>query len=59
MTVNDPPDPAGQSGARDRRPYEKPAISWEEQMGVRPGLMAACQKVDAGQSADCGMVPSS
>lgn len=28
-----------------RLPYEKPAVSWEERLEVRPGLLAACSKI--------------
>lgn len=27
-----------------RLPYEKPAVSWEDDLGSRPGLIAACNK---------------
>ena len=27
-----------------RRPYEKPAFTWEDDLGTRPGLIAACNK---------------
>jgi hypothetical protein len=29
----------------DRKPYEKPAVAWEEQLEARPGLIAGCAKV--------------
>jgi hypothetical protein len=35
-----------------KKPYEKPAISWEEQLETRPGLTAGCSKI-AGQSFEC------
>jgi hypothetical protein len=35
-----------------RTPYEKPAIVWEEDMDVRPTLVAACGKVSLSE-ADC------
>ena len=35
-----PPD----RGAPARLPYEKPALSWEDDLGSRPGLIAACNK---------------
>lgn len=39
-----PASPAAQAeGAK--KPYEKPAIAWEEPLEVRPALMAACGKV--------------
>jgi hypothetical protein len=27
-----------------RRPYEEPAFLWEDDLGTRPGLIAACNK---------------
>ena len=30
--------------ASGRLPYEKPALSWEDELGTRPGLIAACNK---------------
>jgi hypothetical protein len=27
-----------------RLPYEKPALTWEDDLGARPGLIAACNK---------------
>jgi hypothetical protein len=27
-----------------RRPYEEPALLWEDDLGTRPGLVAACNK---------------
>jgi len=44
--------------APDRKPYEKPAIAWEEQLETRPGLLAGCNKV-GGQSMECDSVSSS
>ena len=32
-----------------RKPYEKPAIAWEEPLEVRPSLMIACGKIVLGQ----------
>jgi len=32
-----------------KKPYEKPAIAWEEPLEVRPALMAACGKIIFGQ----------
>jgi hypothetical protein len=29
----------------DRAPYETPEIAWEDDLGTRPGLVAACAKV--------------
>jgi hypothetical protein len=31
--------------APDRKPYEKPAVAWEEQLEARPGLIAGCSKM--------------
>jgi hypothetical protein len=46
------PKPAGPDREGPRAPYEKPAIAWEEDMDVRPTLIAACGKVDLAE-ADC------
>lgn len=27
-----------------RLPYEKPSVTWEDDLGRRPGLIAACNK---------------
>ena len=35
-----------------RLPYEKPAIAWQEDLEVRPGLLAVCQKL-SGSGPDC------
>ena len=42
-----PPRPA--QAEEGRKPYEKPAIAWEEPLEVRPALMAACGKIIFGQ----------
>lgn len=39
---NDAPAKGGDAPAR--LPYEKPALSWEDDLGSRPGLIAACNK---------------
>jgi len=31
-------------GSAKRLPYEKPALIWEDDLGTRPGLIAACNK---------------
>jgi hypothetical protein len=36
--------PAPAEGTPRRRPYEKPAFSWEDDLGTRPGLIAVCNK---------------
>ncbi len=35
----------------DKKPYEKPAIAWEEPLEVRPALMSGCGKVLGGGGA--------
>ena len=45
------PDPA-------RRPYEKPAVAWEEGLEVRPNLMAGCGKLPGNDPA-CDSAPGS
>ncbi len=35
--------PAERTG--DRAPYVTPEIAWEDELGTRPGLVAACGKV--------------
>jgi hypothetical protein len=39
---NDTPPPDRATPAR--LPYEKPALSWEDDLGRRPGLIAVCNK---------------
>lgn len=29
---------------RERLPYVEPAVLWEDDLGTRPGLIAACNK---------------
>ena len=41
-----------------RRPYQKPAVLWEETLEVRKTLAVACAKM-AGQSAICNQFPTS
>lgn len=43
---------------RNRRPYQKPAILWEETLEVRKTLAVACAKV-AGRNAICNQFPTS
>lgn len=46
-------------GARDRLPYEEPDILWEDDLGARPGLIAACNKtVPLQGSCDTGSLSS-
>lgn len=47
-----------QETTAERRPYEKPAILWEEMLEVRRTLAVACAKV-SGQSAICNQFPTS
>ncbi len=35
---------AGGRGTRERRPYEKPSISWKEKLDMKPGLAVACAR---------------
>jgi hypothetical protein len=44
--VNDQPKsaPAPADEPPARRPYEKPCVTWEDHLGGRPGLVAACNK---------------
>jgi hypothetical protein len=40
-------------GGPKRLPYEAPAITWDEQLPVRPGLVMACNKVDSTAGSGC------
>jgi hypothetical protein len=53
-------DPTGEAGAGTprRKPYEKPAIQWEEALGDRPNLMASCGQRPA-EGDDCTAAPFS
>ncbi len=42
--MNDPVDATQPPPETERRPYEKPAITWQDDLGTRPGLIAACNK---------------
>jgi hypothetical protein len=42
----------------DRKPYEKPAVAWEERLDTRPGLIAGCTKQAAGQPGCDGALAS-
>ena len=47
------------SGARRKLPYEEPAFLWEDDLGSRPGLIAACNKtVPLQGSCDTGSLSS-
>jgi hypothetical protein len=50
--------PATEAGPRVREPYQKPAVAWEEPLGVRPGLMAGCLKLPT-QGEPCDTTSSS
>ncbi len=43
MSEGDHPED-GRRTRGERLPYEKPAILWEDELGTRPGLIAACNK---------------
>jgi hypothetical protein len=53
---NELPPPAPAPG--EKKPYEKPAIAWEEPLEVRPALMAGCIKLE-GQQGACESGPGS
>jgi len=42
--MSEPEDVAPEAVGPKRLPYEKPALVWEDDLGVRPGLIAACNK---------------
>jgi hypothetical protein len=42
--MSDPVDAAEPHLDAERQPYEKPAIAWQDELGARPGLIAACNK---------------
>ncbi len=42
--MSDPVDATPPPPETERRPYEKPAIVWQDELGTRPGLIAACNK---------------
>jgi hypothetical protein len=48
-SVEPPPDP---------RPYEAPAIIWEEELPQGPNLFLACAKI-GGTGGDCNSFPGS
>ena len=49
----------GREGGQDRRPpYEKPAVIWEDDLGTRPGLIAACNKTAPLGTCDTGSLAS-
>lgn len=56
--MNDKLDPAEGSPREPRRPYDKPAIAWEEELDVRKTLAVACGKT-AGRGGLCNAAPTS
>jgi hypothetical protein len=53
MSDGQPPD------ATEREPYESPRVVWEEALDERPGLIAACNKVEPlGGTCDTGSLSS-
>jgi hypothetical protein len=50
--------PAERPDPGRRRPYEKPAVAWEEGLEVRPNLMAGCGKLPGSDPA-CDTAPGS
>ena len=57
-------DPAGENATPPpdrgpRLPYQKPAVTWQDDLGTRPGLIAACNKaVPLDGSCDDGSLQS-
>ena len=47
-----------QDDGPERAPYVTPEIAWEDELGTRPGLVAACGKA-AGQNIACNTQPGS
>jgi hypothetical protein len=47
-----------ETAPRERRAYEKPSITWEEQLDVRRTLAVACAKI-RGQGGLCNAAPTS
>jgi hypothetical protein len=43
----------------ERLPFERPAVTWEESMDVRPTLMAACAKIGGIGNLACDASPAS
>jgi hypothetical protein len=52
------PDATPGSGGRPKLPYSPPEITWQEVLGDRPHLMAACAQRPAQDDA-CNAAPSS
>lgn len=51
-------DSERKSDTPERSPYVTPDIAWEDQLGTRPGLVAACGKVVT-QGPACDAQPGS
>jgi hypothetical protein len=52
-------DDAPEAVVSKRLPYEKPALTWEDNLGERPGLIAACNKaVPLSGTCDTGSLDS-
>ena len=58
MTLKEPNKVLEPQQPQPRRPYQKPAVLWEETLEVRKTLAVACAKM-AGQSAICNQFPTS
>jgi hypothetical protein len=57
--MSEPKDVAREPVAPKRLPYEKPALTWEDDLGERPGLIAACNKaVPLSGTCDTGSLDS-
>ncbi len=46
------PDAEGPAAPAGKRPYEAPAVAWEEPWDARANLMAACGRKE-GMGGDC------
>lgn len=58
MTLKERNEDLEPQQAQPRRPYQKPAVVWEETLEVRKTLAVACAKV-AGKSSICNQFPTS
>ncbi len=54
----DQEDPARTGEQRSRLPYQKPTITWEQPLELRPELMAGCSKSSTSDP-QCDMTLSS
>jgi hypothetical protein len=57
MTEGPRADAGNRSDPSRRDPYVVPDIAWEDDLGARPGLVAACGKVGTSTPA-CEALPS-